>query len=93
MQLDTVHSQVVFTGAQAGSAYNLEIMRVSAAGEQRFAHQDVTIAGTDTHYMSYGTWDGIGSMTVQIDHGSNGTIDSTVTLLNEHKVYLPMIPR
>ncbi|NTV64473.1 MAG: hypothetical protein HGA65_13175, partial [Oscillochloris sp.] len=28
MQLDTVHSQVVFTGAQAGSAYNLEIMRV-----------------------------------------------------------------
>jgi hypothetical protein len=93
MQLDSASGQIVISGAQAGSAYDLAITRVSVAGAQTFAHHAVAVAAADTSYVNYGAWDGAGTVTVQIDHGSDGTIDETLTLENQHRVYLPLVWR
>jgi len=69
-------------------------IRCSAAGAQRFEHLAVTIAREDTEYIDYGAWKGSGSMTLLIDHGSDGTTDQTVTLDNQTgHVYLPYVRR
>jgi Tol biopolymer transport system component len=83
-----------YDGSISGS-YRLSIDRVSAVGEQFFEHSDIAISTGETDYVLYGTWDGHGDMALEIDHGSDGTIDQTVMLTNEHKflLYLPLILR
>jgi hypothetical protein len=85
--------RLVYSNAQAsGGGYDLFVRRVSTSGVQLFAHNNLTIGSGDTHYADYGNWNGRGSMTLQIDRGSNGTIDETVTLQNQiRSVYLPIV--
>jgi hypothetical protein len=65
---------------------------VSSIGTEWFAHNDLTIAAGDTQYAAYRSWDGQGVMTLEVDHGSDGTIDETVSLENQiRRVYLPVI--
>jgi len=91
----TGSGQLVFDNSQAsGGTYDLDIIRVSAAGEHGFIHADIAIATTDTHFVDYGAWDGFGSMVLEIDHGSDGTIDETLELENQmHRIYLPLVLR
>jgi hypothetical protein len=81
-------------GGIAGT-YSLEVDRVSGAGEQFFVHSGIAVSAGDTDYVRYGAWAGHGDMTLEIDYGSDGTIDQTVTLTNEHKfpIYLPLVLR
>lgn len=90
---DVSNGQLVFNNAQAGGGeYDLEVKRVSAAGEQEFIHDGVVISAMDTHYADYEAWDGFGPMTLHVDHGSDGTIDETLVLDNQAwRVYLPLI--
>jgi hypothetical protein len=92
---DVDSGQLVFNNAQAdGGEYDLKVRRVSAAGEQTFIHTGLVISATDTHYLDYDAWDGSGSMTLHIDHGSDGTIDETFEVPNmSHPIYLPLIFR
>lgn len=85
--------RLVYSNAQAsGGDYGLFVRRVSSSGVQLFAHSTLTVAGGDTHYAAYRSWDGQGPMTLLIDHASNGTIDETVTLENQiRSVYLPKV--
>ncbi len=96
--IDTNTDQLLFNNAQAnGGQYNLEIKRVSVAGQNTFVHDDIAITATDTHYLDYGSWNGTGSITLYIDHGSDGTIDETIVLENqiqtEGSMYLPIMRR
>ena len=98
MTVDADTDQLLFNNAQAGGGqYDLEIKRVSVAGENIFVHGNITIAATDTHYLDYGSWNGTGSITLYIDHGSDGTIDETIVLENqivsESTLYLPLLQR
>jgi Tol biopolymer transport system component len=88
-------SQFIFNNAQNGEGeYDLDVKRANTTSGQWFVHANVPISATDTHYFNYGTWDGLGALTVQVDHASNGTIDETITLDNQVKhVYLPLILR
>jgi alpha-tubulin suppressor-like RCC1 family protein len=92
---DVGSGQLVFNNAQAGGGeYGLEIKRVSAAGEQWFAHAGLVISATDTHYMEYGAWDGSSPITLQVDRGSDGEMDETLLLDNQVRlVYLPLTLR
>ena len=85
--------RLVYSNAQAsGGDYGIFVRRVSSSGVQLFAHNDLTIGSGDTHYADYRNWNGRGSMTLQIDRGSNGTIDETVPLENQiRSVYLPKV--
>jgi len=79
--------------ATAGQ-YHVDITRGSNAGWQRFVHSDLLIAASDTHYFDYGAWDGSGSLVLEIDHGSDGSIDEIVVLENQmHRVCLPITHR
>jgi hypothetical protein len=91
---DVGTGQLVFNNAQAGGgAYDLEVTRVSTAGERRFFHADIDISAADTHHMDYVAWNGSGAMTLHIDHDSDGTIDETLELENQanHWFYLPLV--
>jgi YVTN family beta-propeller protein len=90
---NTTDEKLILDNSNNGAAtYALKIARVSASGEQVFVHSDVAITATDTQYINYGTWNGADEVTVQIDQGSNGSIDQTITLDNQLKrVYLPLI--
>jgi hypothetical protein len=91
----TISGSLKFDNSRAsGGQYSLEIKRVGAAGEQRFVHAGIVISATDTQYAVYGSWNGSAGMTLQIDHGSDGTIDETLVLNNQAwQVYLPLVIR
>jgi hypothetical protein len=84
---------MLHSDAQAdGGAYDLKVTRVSSAGQRLFLHRAIAISATDTHYADYGAWDGSGSMTLYIDHGSDGDIEETLTLENQlSRIYLPLV--
>jgi hypothetical protein len=95
LSADMAQGRLAYSNAQAGGgAYDLKVTRVSSAGTRRFGHTAIAILATDTHYADYGAWKGFGSMTLYIDHGSDGDIDETLTLENElGRIYLPLILR
>jgi hypothetical protein len=77
-----------------GGEYTLDIRLVSTGGKQWFVHAGVIISATDTHYVAYGAWDGLGTLTLEIDHGSDGTIDESVALENQVRhIHLPLVLR
>jgi hypothetical protein len=92
---DVGSGQLVFNNAQAGGGeYDLEIKRVSAAGEQWFVYAGLIISATDTHYVEYSAWDGSSPITLHIDRGSDGEVDETLLLDNQVRlVYLPLVLR
>jgi len=92
---DPDSDELIFNNAATdGGEYDLEIRRVSTAGEQVFLHAGLVISATDTHYADYSAWDGSGPMTLRIDHGSNGTIDETLQLINQaFQIHLPVVLR
>jgi Ca2+-binding RTX toxin-like protein len=90
LKVDPSTGQLIFSNAQAaGGSYNLEIIRLHSAGEEKFLHSGVAISAAGTHYVDYGTWDGSGSMTLGIDRDSDGAIDEAIALTNEEKPPAP----
>jgi hypothetical protein len=94
-QVDTNQGQLVFSNDQGSSGnYDLAFSQISADSEQAFVHQGISMAAGDTHYADYGAWDGSGDMRLEIDEGSDGSIDQTLILQNQaNQVYLPLISR
>lgn len=74
-----------------GGLYDLMIVRANTE-TRGFWHNDISLQATDTHYLDFAAWDGMGAITLQIDHGSDGTIDEIVSLENQPPtIYLPVI--
>ena len=95
LRADLAAGRVTLDGSQAGSgSCDLVIERSSSAGVRHFVHHNVPVAAGDTLLALFGAWDGQGAITVQVDHGSNGTVDDTWTLDNQmSKNYLPIVTR
>lgn len=75
--------KLVYSHRSAGLAqYEVYVRRVTADGAQEFTHGNIGIAQGDTHYLLYGAWNGTGAITLQVDKGSNGTIDESRKLNN-----------
>jgi hypothetical protein len=95
--VNTETNRVVFSNAQSdGGTYDFEVNRINDTGLYTFTHALLDIGSGDTHYIDYSAWDGVGSMILDIDTGSDGTIDETVILENQANrmtVYLPLINR
>jgi hypothetical protein len=70
----------------------LGIRIINSVGLINFCHTNIPIHATDTHIIDFGAWKGKGYITLEIDHGSDGTIGETVKLENQMKyVFLPVI--
>ena len=89
--------KLIYSRQSAGAGqYEVHVIRVSAGGAQEFTSDNVSIGQGDTHAVLYGAWDGSGGMTLQIDRGSNGSIDETRTLEDSGGpgspfAYMPMV--
>ncbi len=61
--------------------YNLVMNRIDDKGEQTFGHDNIELQPGDTASLNYEQWKGNGTpLTLEIDHGSDGSIDETLTL-------------
>ncbi len=91
--VDTASRYLVYTNQQDHEGlYSVSIRLVGAEGVRWFAHAGLEIAPLDTHYLSYGEWDGEGDMVVHIDHGQDGSIDESVPLENQSSLtFLPLV--
>ncbi|MGC8960062.1 MAG: hypothetical protein ACP5OO_09805 [Chloroflexia bacterium] len=95
LTVDTAGRRLAFNNRQTGGGiYTLDIRHVGAAGVQWFVHAGLVILATDTHYVDYGVWDGLGPMMLYVDHGSDGTIDETWEVDNQVRhIYLPVVAK
>lgn len=97
--VDSTNGILTFRNAQGTSGdYNLTIVRTDELGQRTFNADVISVDPNDTHVINYGLWgntiNGSAPLIVEVDHGSDGTIDSTVQLQNQiRNVYLPLISR
>jgi len=65
--------------------YEIIMYRIDDEGEVIFQNNDIYLEPGDTTYLNYLEWGGPGySMFIDIDYGSDGTIDETIELLDEY---------
>ncbi|MDG3494241.1 MULTISPECIES: hypothetical protein [Pseudanabaena] len=68
------------------AVFNLLIGRIDDKTEQKFEGEDLDLASGDTLYLDYAKWTGNGAkLTIELDKGSDGTIDDTATLEDKKK--------
>jgi N-acetylmuramoyl-L-alanine amidase len=93
--VDTTSRYLVFVNQQEqDGTYSVNIELVESEGSSRFAHANIDIASKDTHYLSYGEWDGVGDMSLHIDQTQDGSVDETILLTNQRPtVFLPLVQR
>jgi tetratricopeptide (TPR) repeat protein len=85
--LDTDKGQLVIDAKnnQEAGTYSLVMDRIDSQGEQVFGHNKIQLQAGDTAYLDYGQWNGNSApLELQIDHGSDGTIDETTQLSDIH---------
>ena len=73
------------SGTQGPGTYGLWMDRIDDVSEQIFSHDQIILSAGDTAYVDFSKWTGDKTpMTLEIDHGSDGTIDETLTLNDEN---------
>jgi hypothetical protein len=90
---DITNGKLVFDNhLTSGGSYDLQIGRVNTHIRQDFYHSQISIAATDTHYINFADRDGKGTITIEIDHNSDGTIDETIVVENQLTwLFLPIL--
>jgi hypothetical protein len=84
--LDTAKGRlgIKISESKQKAKFNLIISRIDDKTEQKFEGEDLTLDSGDTLYLNYAKWTGKGgSLTIELDKGSDGVIDSTTTLKNK----------
>ena len=67
------------------ASFNLILSRIDSQREQTFEGEGLTLDSGNTLYLDYAKWTGNGGkLTIELDKGSDGTIDE-VTTLNDKK--------
>ncbi len=66
--------------------FNLLISRIDDKTEQKFEGTDLELSSGNTLYLDYAKWTGNGAkLTIELDKGSNGTIDEITTIEDKKK--------
>jgi hypothetical protein len=66
--------------------YEIVMDRIDDDGEQWFSNDDIYLEPGDTAYLNFLEWDGPGSsMYIDIDYGSDNTLDETIELPDEYE--------
>jgi len=97
--VDSANGTLIFSNTKdQGGDYNLAIEHTDDLGQRIFSYNNIGVGAGDTHVINYGLWgnttNGLAPVTIQVDQGSDGTIDHTIPLQNQtSKLYLPLITR
>jgi hypothetical protein len=81
--LETTKGQlsIKVTGSKQEAAFNLALSRIDDKTEQEFTGEGLSLKSGDTLLIDYAAWTGNGAkLTLELDAGSDGKIDDTVTL-------------
>ena len=81
-----VQSQTVkLDGSLAsGGVYDFSMDDFSQSGESYFLYHLIALDAGDTHYLTVGESDGKGQLTLEIDRGSDGSVDEVQILNNQY---------
>ncbi len=82
LEQDKGQLAVSTSGGKTPATFGIVMDRIDDQGEQTFSHDDgVTLSVGDTAYLDFGKWSGNGGdLTIDIDRGSDGTIDESIPL-------------
>ncbi len=80
---ETTGKLAVKDSASTDESYNLTVTEEDASGNHTFKHNGVDLAPGNTDYVDFGAWDDQGALKVEVDQGSNGSIDQTVDEPNQ----------
>lgn len=86
--LDTVKGRlgIKVADTKQEAIFNLLLSRIDDKTEQQFDAEDLTLESGDTMYLDYAKWTGNGAkLTIEIDKGSDGVIDETMTIDDKKK--------
>ena len=86
--LDTVKGRlgIKVADTKQEAIFNLLLSRIDDKTEQQFDAEDLTLKSGDTMYLDYAKWTGNGAkLTIEIDKGSDGVIDETMTIDDKKK--------
>lgn len=85
LRIDLAKSRLALQIKSNGSTdYAIDMIRTDDKGQQEFTHAGNSESGMDTVYLDFGSWGGQGTpMTIEVDQGSDGTIDSTQMLSDD----------
>jgi hypothetical protein len=86
VELDTENGQLSINtdNTTEYGIYEIVMYRIDDDGESRFNNNDIYLEPGDTAYLLYADWAGPGeSMFIDIDYGSDGSIDETIELPDE----------
>jgi len=76
------------------TSYDLRLQSATNDNSINFYHRSISISASDVQTITIDSWQQMAAVTLQIDHGGDGTIDETITLDNQiNRVYLPLILR
>jgi hypothetical protein len=78
------YRNLTLTNVGGAKTYDLRLTLASTAGQSNFAHADVVLDSTSTHFI-VPVWDSLRTRLVRIliDRGNNGTIDDSVFIVNQ----------
>ncbi|MBI4658167.1 MAG: hypothetical protein HY735_04825 [Verrucomicrobia bacterium] len=81
------------TGNKQDGTYALSMGRLEKDSAQYFDHDEIELLPNDIATLDYGKWQGDRtSITLLLDHNSDGTVDETILLTDEDKLG-PAAPR
>jgi hypothetical protein len=64
------------------------------SGLPNISYPNIPLLAPDRRIIEFGNWYGSNTITLEIDHGSDGTIDENVPLENQMRyVFLPVLNR
>lgn len=66
-------------GTAGVNTYDLDITRSNQAGTETYSKANLTLKHNDTHSLNFQDWS-TGEVSVSVDQGSNGVVDSTQTV-------------
>ncbi len=67
------------------STYALSLEKLDKQVNEQYYHEGIELEPGAAVYIDYGTWDGKGELTLEIDKDNNGTPDATTTEPNSPK--------
>ncbi len=84
VSMDQTTGKLAMTdSANTAEQYNLTVTEEDASGNHTFKHDGVDLAAGNTDYVDFGAWDEQGALKVEVDAGSNGSIDQTLDEPNQ----------
>ena len=85
LDMDKGQLSINTRGAQEYGTYEVVMLRINDAGEQWFQNDDIYLEPNDTAYLRFFEWEGPGdSLFIDIDYGSDGSIDESIELVDEY---------